>query len=341
MVRIGLMGCGTVAGYGHLPAIGATEELDLAAIFEPDAERCAEAAERFRPGAAYDDAEAFYGCGLDAVTVTSPLPCHYVNVTGAIRHGLPVLCEKPLAMHDMEAAEMISQAQAAGVALYTGFNYRFGEAEQCIKRLCGEGAIGEVRSLRLIYIWNCHGRYETDAAGNRIEQRRRQGRMLEGGPMVDCGTHQVDLARWWLGSEVADFDAWGAWVEAYEAPDHVWLHMDHENGAHTMVEISYSYAHTALEPEHHFIYDLIGTEGVIRYDRAKERVVLRSSAATENFSVRPGKNFAGLYAAFAKAVATGDDADLPTARDGQAAARITREATEAAMARRIAGAREP
>lgn len=334
MIRIGLMGCGKVAGYGHLPAILQTAGLELAAVFEPDADRRADAVERFQPGAAFDDPGAFYTSGLDAVTITSPLPCHYANVMGAAGHGLPVLCEKPLAMNDAQAAEMIAKAESARLPLYTGFNYRFGEAEQCIKRLCEEGAIGAIRGLRLIYIWNCHGRYEVDASGRRIEQRRRQGRMLEGGPMVDCGTHQVDLARWWLGSEITQFDGWGAWLEDYDAPGHVWLHMDHANGAHTMVEISYSYAHTALESEHHFIYDLIGTEGVIRYDRAKKIVSLRSSKKTESYPVRPGKNFAGLYAAFAHALATGEDADLPTARDGQTAARITREATERAMAHR-------
>jgi len=36
------------------------------------------------------------------------------------------------------------------------------------------------------------------------------------------------------------FSGHGAWVDDYEAPDHVWLHMDHASGAHTTVEVSYS-----------------------------------------------------------------------------------------------------
>lgn len=63
--------------------------------------------------------------------------------------------------------------------------------------------------------------------------------------MVDCGTHQIDLASFWLDSDVVQYDAHGAWVDDYDAPDHIWLHMDHANGAHAMVEMNYSYHHTS------------------------------------------------------------------------------------------------
>ena len=36
--RIGLMGCGAVANYGHLPAIDETEGLILHAVFDPSEE---------------------------------------------------------------------------------------------------------------------------------------------------------------------------------------------------------------------------------------------------------------------------------------------------------------
>src|SRR5690606_29064819 len=125
--------------------------------------------------------------------------------------------------------------------------------------------IGELRSLRLIYIWHCHGKYQIQADGSRVIQARREGRMLEGGPMVDCGVHQIDLARWWTQRPVTRWTAAGAWVDTYEAPDHVYLHLDHEGGIHTLVEISYSYGHTCAEPISQFTYELIGTGGLIRY----------------------------------------------------------------------------
>ncbi|MBT4820463.1 MAG: hypothetical protein HON70_32445, partial [Lentisphaerae bacterium] len=179
------------------------------------------------------------------------------------------------------------------------------------------------------------GKYERDAGGHPVEQARRAGRMEEGGPMVDCGVHQIDLARWWLGSEVARWSAAGAWVDDYEAPDHLYLHMDHECGAHSMVEISYSYCHTTKEPLKRFLYELIGTEGLIRYDREAQVFEVRTPQGTERLPFAGEKNFAGMYEAFYAALGSGDLGDLPSGRDGVIAAKISREATNAAMAGRL------
>jgi predicted dehydrogenase len=335
MKRIGLMGCGVVAGYGHLPALSEEPDLELVSILDPDEGRLAAAKTKFGVPNAFTDSKPFFESGLDAVVCTSPAPCHRQNVLDAARHGKHVLCEKPIAMDEPEAQEMIAAMDQAGLMLFTGFTYRFSAEAQKIKKLVGQGAIGDVKSLRLIYIWNCHGRYEIDEHGNRIEQRRRQGRMLEGGPMVDCGSHQIDLSRWWLGSEIVRSQSTGAWLEDYEAPDHVYVHLDHENGAHTMVEISYSYCHTAKEPVNHFIYDLIGTDGVIRYEERTKCVEVRNIEETASYPVPGGKNFKDMYAAFALALETGDPGDLASARDGLIATRIAREGTDAAIQQRL------
>jgi predicted dehydrogenase len=334
MKRIGLMGCGTVADYGHLPALKNCPGLELAAIYEPDEGRLAKAKEKFGVPRAFSDVNAFFASDIDAVSITSPAPCHHQNVLDAAKHGKHVLCEKPLAMTESEAGEMIAAMKDANLMLFTGFVYRFTPESAKIKELVAQGIIGDVRSLRLIYIWNCHGRYELDEQGNRVEQRRRAGRMVEGGPMVDCGAHQIDLARWWLGSEIVRHHGVGAWLENYEAPDHMYLHLDHASGAHTMVEISYSYCHTAKDPIYRFIYELIGTEGVIRYDTREDVFEVRSSSDTEQFPRGGTKNFDAMYASFAKALESGSPGDMPTGEDGMISTRIAREATEEAIARR-------
>lgn len=332
--KIGLMGCGTVADYGHLPALRDCPSWDLASIFEPDDARRAKAQRKFNVPNAFDDVEAFFASGIEAVAICSPAPCHLDNVRAAARHGVPVLCEKPLAMTETEALQMLDVCDRAGVALFTGFTYRFGAEALKIRELLDEQAIGDLRVLRFVYIWNLHGRYETDADGNRIEQRRRVGRMLEGGPLVDCGVHDVDLARWWTGSEVVGQQAVGAWVEDYEAPDHVWVHLDHADGACSMAELSYTYCHTSKDPVHRFEFDLIGTEGVIRYDGPTATLELRSSTRTETFPVRKGKNFAAMYEAFARYLDTGDPGYLASGRDGLIATRIARKATDDVIAAR-------
>ncbi len=341
MKKIGLMGCGLIAEHGHLPAILATQGLEAWAVYDPDPERAYSLQHKYGVPHGYAVSSMFFESGLDAVVVTSPAPAHKQNVEEAARYGLPVLCEKPLAMTDDDASSMIGTMKEADLLLATGFCYRFSPVAQNIKRLVMDGAIGEVRSLRLVYIWNLHGRDQYASDGRLEPNPYWVGRMAEGGPMVDCGVHQIDLARWWLGSDVANYQASGAWVEDYTAPDHMWLHLDHENGAHTMAEMSFSYGHTVRDPLAHFSYHLIGTEGVIRYDRDGWLFEVRTRYGTHRLPGAGEKNFEGLYAAFAHALETGDPGDLPSGNDGMRATQIARHATEMVIARRLPNTSPP
>ena len=336
MKKIGLMGCGVVANYGHLPAIQEASGLELFALYDPHEPSLCAAQAKFAVPHAFTDERAFFASGIEAVSITSPAPFHRQNVLGAAEFGLPILCEKPLAMDAAEAQTMIAAMRSAGAPLYTAYCYRFSPCALKIRELVQSRAIGEVRSLRLIYNWDCHGKYATGPDGERIIQARRAERMLEGGPMVDCGTHQIDLARFWLDSPVVRFSGAGAWVDEYEAPDHMWLHLDHASGAHTMVEISYSYGFTAKKKLHEFVYELIGTEGVIRYDREARSFTMENAQGSYAFDFHAEKNFVGMYEEFAAALERGSSSLLTSAEDGLRATEIAREATNQAIASRKA-----
>jgi len=219
--------------------------------------------------------------------------------------------------------------------LFTGFCYRFSPVAIQIRDLVRRGAIGNVRSLRLMYLWNLDGKFHFTPDGIRVSNARRDERMLEGGPMVDCGVHQIDLARWWLGSEVVRHTGFGAWVEDYIAPDHVYVHLDHANGAHTMVEMSFSFTATARDPLSHFSYELIGTDGLIRYERDGWLLEMRNGYGTKTLVGSSEKNFHGMYAELEKSLRTGKAGDLPTGEDGVLATRIATEATQYAIDNRL------
>ncbi|MBC7807428.1 MAG: Gfo/Idh/MocA family oxidoreductase [Akkermansiaceae bacterium] len=335
MIRIGVMGAGVIARFGHAPAILQTPGLVLASVYDPSQESLAEFA-RTHPGVeveTFQDRNAFFASGISAVSVCSSAPAHLSNVREAAAHGLPVLCEKPLAMTDADIAAMIGLMEGAHLPLVAAFCYRFAPVAQSIKHLVDAGAIGAVRSMRLIYNWNLHGKYSYEN-GERHENPYRVGRMLEGGPMVDCGVHQIDLARWWTGSEITDYTAHAAWVdEEFEAPSHMWLHMDHDNGCHTAVEMSFAYTHTAKEPISMFTYDIIGTDGILHYDREGWKFEMRNGTETVRMPGSSEKNFVGMYHAWARALRTGDFSGLPNGRDGMVATRTARTATEECIAR--------
>ncbi|MCL1887902.1 MAG: Gfo/Idh/MocA family oxidoreductase [Kiritimatiellaeota bacterium] len=333
MKRIGLMGCGVVAEYGHLPVLRALPGVEVV-LFDPNAGRVATMRAQFEIACGFTDEAAFFDAGLDAVSIASPAGCHPANIRAAVARGLPVLCEKPLALDGREAQAAVDAAAVAGVPLFTGFDYRFSPVAQTIHRLIREGAVGELAVMRLCYLWNCHGKYETLPDGRRVVQARREGRMLEGGPMIDCGVHQIDLARWWSGREVAACAGHGGWADDYDAPDHVFGHLQHAGGAHTLVEMSYSYGQAAKEPAPVFTYEIIGPRGVIRYDRGARLFELRGEHGTADLGFAPEKNFAGMYAAFVDFLKGGNDGGLPSGADGVAAIRIATAVTRDAMDKR-------
>lgn len=101
-----------------------------------------------------------------------------------------------------------------------------------------------------------------------------------------------------------------------------------------MVEMSFSYNATSKEPRSHFQYELIGTDGVIRYNREEHSMELRNSHGTRYLHWHGEKNFAGMYAEFAHALWTGESRNMPTAADGLAATVISQAATRQAIADR-------
>lgn len=336
--RIGIMGCGTVADYGHAPAIRNVPSLELTAVFDPVPGRAEDFARRHNVSAWFTDQEAFFAHGLHAVVVCSPAPFHRDNVVAAAAHGVHVLCEKPIAMDDDQADEMIAAMDRAGKGFAVGFVYRYAKIAAQIKAWVDAGVIGEVRSLRLIYCWHLHGRYRPLGDGTWAENEVWRGRMLEGGPMVDCGVHQIDLARWWTGKEILHGEVAAAWVaDGYDAPDHVYVHLDLEGGVHAMVEMSFTYGHTAKEPVPLFSYDLIGTGGVIRYDRDGWSLTAHDGKGISTGPQSSEKGFVEMHEAFAHALATGDWSGLPTPQDGRVATDIAHTLTEAAISKRPVG----
>ena len=58
----------------------------------------------------------------------------------------------------------------------------------------------------------------------------------------------------------------GSWAVDYDAPDHVWGHLDFSNGMHVMAETSISYGHVCANRLMAYRYDIIGTDGVSAND---------------------------------------------------------------------------
>jgi predicted dehydrogenase len=334
MARIGVIGCGAVADFGHIPAILKTSGLELSALYDPLPGRAQEYANKFG-GQPFEDIEQFYTANLDAVVICSPLKTHFEQVMLASEKGVHVLCEKPIATDEDEAADMIAVMEDSGKAFFVTFVYRFSESIRQIRRWMREKVIGDTKHIRMIYLWDLHGEWEQTSSGQWTKSPRWRGRMLEGGPLIDCGVHQIDLIRWLTGKEVRTYEAFGAWVSEYDAPDHILSFMQLESGITASVEVSFTYGHTSKDPLSIFSYEVIGTGGVARFDRNGYILEARSGEKLIQLPGHGEKDFDGMYRAFAHFLNTGEQGDLASPQDAMIATEIATACTDQAIQKRL------
>jgi len=114
-VRVGIVGLGAVAQAVYLPLLDRlADRFSVAAVCDLSPSLVTALADRYRvPGAArFTDAEALIASdAIDAVVVLSS-GSHGAVAGAAMRRGLPVLCEKPLALTLAEADELEAIAGA-------------------------------------------------------------------------------------------------------------------------------------------------------------------------------------------------------------------------------------
>ncbi|MDR2570822.1 MAG: Gfo/Idh/MocA family oxidoreductase [Oscillospiraceae bacterium] len=91
--------------------------------------------------------EAFNDPNVKAVYIASPHTSHKEHTLHAIECGLPVLCEKPIAVTYQDAVEMFKIAGEKKIYLLDGLWTRFNPVVCQALDMINEGAIGQVRSL--------------------------------------------------------------------------------------------------------------------------------------------------------------------------------------------------
>jgi predicted dehydrogenase len=325
-LRHGVIGCGMVAGYGHLPAVERCEELELLAVCDSDAQRRAEASARYNvPG--FDDARRmFEQTDLDSVTICTPMPTHAALGQLAAEAGVHCYCEKPMAPSGDQADAMVQAFEDAGKLLAINFEFRVSPMFAAVKRDIETGRIGRLVSMRFVFNWDNHW--------HRPEIRPRRAAFLDQGfGSLDCGVHYLDMARHLTGQEFERLSAEGAWVdpEPYTYPGHI--HILGRLTGGTMVSIEQSFAYTLGTADRltRKSCDVIGETGVIYIERdpADEYGTRAFRHFADHTSVEPtdeGKPWDAAYAEFARIAAraqsgtpAGDcfaDSPLATGRDG-------------------------
>ena len=191
-IRIGIIGCGNIA---RSHAAGYREN-DTPVTAVTDVRRAA--AESFAqdlPDARVfpDHVHLLDAGAVDAVSICTPPDTHEAIAVYALRRGVHVLCEKPLA-HTVESGRRIAAAAWESRAQFMiAFRHRFLPAVRKLKELTDAGRVGEV-----VFVQNTFCGPASHLAKSWFGRKAIAG----GGTLMDTSSHSVDIFRFLVGEIV-------------------------------------------------------------------------------------------------------------------------------------------
>jgi len=277
VIRVGLIGCGTIGWWQHLPNLRRLKCVDVIALADPDAAALGRAAGSVDAATFPTTEELLSLDGLDAVVIASPAGFHAEHVALACASGKHIYVEKPLA-HDAAAlATVRARAACVGRVLAVGYNYRFHPACRRLRGVLQAGSIGEVQSILSQF---------TESVDPTCWPEWRRSRQKGGGVLLDLATHHVDLYRWLLGDELVTVRTETGTRQMEE--DSAWLRATTRAG----IEVCGYFAHGGSRS--HTI-TAHGTTGVLQVDlHTGGMVMLRDR--TRGYGVRARRLKPGLEA---------------------------------------------
>jgi predicted dehydrogenase len=158
MIRVGIIGLGFM-GKMHFRCYKALKNVKLAAICDIDEKKFQETSGTAGNISGADKPLDFSGvsfytnfdkmlkeANLDAVSITLPTYLHAKYTVKALKAGLNVLCEKPMAMSTKECKQMIDAAKQSRKLLQIGHCIRFWPEYAATKKVIDSGKYGKVLS---------------------------------------------------------------------------------------------------------------------------------------------------------------------------------------------------
>ena len=121
VLRIGLLGCGTISQFAHLPALMRARWIRLAAICDGAPDLLQIMGQRSGVSNLFASYGEFLEKGdLDAVLIAVPDEFHLPLARQALQAGKHVLVEKPLGVNSEDCAELVEVARRCGRKLQVG-----------------------------------------------------------------------------------------------------------------------------------------------------------------------------------------------------------------------------
>ncbi len=193
VLRVGVVGAGAISQVAHLPVLRKLKGVEVAAVCDADYPKARALAERFQVKDAFDDIEDLLGqAPLDAVVICTPNHLHESHVLAALRAGVHVLAERPLAVNLAGAQRVARAAEKKDRVVMVGMNHRYRADVQIVRSYVQNGELGDVESVR--------GSWHVFRPSRAMLGWRLKRDLAGGGAMLDLGLSILDLGFWLAGN---------------------------------------------------------------------------------------------------------------------------------------------
>lgn len=275
-IRWGLIGVGDIANKRVAAAIQADPNSELVAVCRRSELALQQFAEQFSVPHWFTNVDELLGLDeLDAVYIATPVDCHLPQTLAAARAGKHVLVEKPMALNPEQCEQMISACLEAHVRLGVAYYRRFYPVVLRAQALIASGQLGRILSIGCVT-----GNPNRFPADDWRVIRARSG----GGPLMDIGSHRLDLFLQLLGN-VHSVHACMMGSPDFDAEQVATVMVQFNSGAHGVLQC---YFGTVDTPDR---LEIIGTDGrVTMEDLNRGDLMLRTAAGPMHESHPPADN---------------------------------------------------
>lgn len=252
-IKIGIIGCGGIANGKHMPSLAQLDDVEMVAFCDIIREKAEAAAQKFgTPDAkVYEDyKELLADPSITVVHVCTPNRAHSFITVDALNAGKHVMCEKPMAINSAEAKKMLDAAERTGKKLTIGYQNRQNDASLALKAEADKGTFGDIYYAKATAL-----RRRAVPTWGVFLNEEEQG----GGPLIDIGTHALDLTLWTMNNYKPKYcvgtayhklnglapadqgNTWGEWDPAkFTVEDAAFGFVVMENGATINLESSWA-----------------------------------------------------------------------------------------------------
>jgi predicted dehydrogenase len=208
-LRLAILGCGAITRIEHLPAALIHPSIQVTALIDADKNRAVALQRQFALNCeTFTDIKDAAG-SADAVLNALPNHLHAPLTMEALRHGMHVLCEKPLAISSTEALACVQAAKERELVLAIGMSRRFVDSNALLHLILQQQLLGTLEG----YDWQSGGALDWRSASGFYFDRALAG----GGVLIDLGVHLLDSLIDWFGPVTKidyEDDDWGSGIEA-------------------------------------------------------------------------------------------------------------------------------